>query len=315
MVTEIEVLERGRREVRALAGERYDVAATLAVGGMSIVYRGLDTATGREVALKLLDTTRRSGVEDRERFRREARISAELTHPHIVPCHDFLSRGEAALAVMEFVPGESLAGRLKRGRMPAAELLPILVAMSDALAHAHSRGVVHRDVTPGNILLRESDGWAFLTDFGIATLATSEHSRSEVAKGFGTPAFMSPEQAMGRWDADQRTDVYSLGLVAWRALAGRLPFAGDTDVSLAAQRTVKDVPPVRREVPEVSRALARVLDRAVRRDPARRWADGRALHRALLEVGSAGAGTGLMGSGAAERIAALAAVLIGTRPA
>jgi serine/threonine-protein kinase len=309
-VDEIEVLERGRRDVRALAGDRYEVAATLAVGGMSIVYRGFDHASARPVALKLLDTTRGASLEDRERFRREALISARLEHPHVVPCYEFHTRGIAALAVMRYVPGGTLAARLGRnGRMTAAELLPVLIAVSDALAHTHSQQVIHRDVTPGNILLEAGTGRPFLSDFGIATLGTSEHSRSEVVKGFGTPAFMSPEQVMGRWDADHRTDIYSLGLVAWRALAGRLPFAADSDISLAAQRTVKDVLPIRREAPEVPAALAGIIGRAVRRDPKRRWADARSLHQALVMARATITGEGQARRSLARTLARASAAL------
>jgi serine/threonine-protein kinase len=241
-----------------------------------------DRLEGKQVALKLLDPRQGASIENRERFRREALISARLAHPHLVPCHDFHHRDNLAMAVMRYIPGQSLADLLPPGRrLPVDQVLRIVMAIADALSHAHAAGVVHRDVKPANILLHEEDGWPFLTDFGIATLRTSEHSRSEVGKGFGTPAFMSPEQALGRWDADFRTDIYSLGLVAYRALAGRLPFEAESAVSLAALRTVHNAPPLSSLAPEVPPRLAAIVDRCLARDPRRRWRSCAALIAAL----------------------------------
>lgn len=281
--TETEELRGYCAQVADLAGDRYEVLRLLARGGMSVVLLALDRVEGRRVALKLLDREQGAAIENRERFRREALISAALQHPHVVPCHDFIHRGHLAMAVMRYVPGRSLADRVADGRrLSAPHALAILIPIADALARAHRQGVVHRDVKPANILLQDGDLWPFLTDFGIATLRTSEHSRSEVSKGFGTPAFMSPEQALGRWDADFRTDIYSLGLVAYRVLAGRLPFQGESDVSLAAQRATRDAPRLRSLAPEVPEALARIIDRCLARDPRRRWKSMAALRNALI---------------------------------
>jgi len=280
--TEVEELEAFEHQVSLLAGGRYEVERIIARGGMSVVLLAFDRLDGRQVALKLLDPKQGASIENRERFRREALISARLAHPHIVPCHDFLHRDNLAVAVMRYIPGGSLAELLPDGRrLSVDQVLRIVIPIADALSHTHAAGVVHRDVKPANILLHEDHGWPFLTDFGIATLRTSEHSRSEVGKGFGTPAFMSPEQALGRWDADFRTDIYSLGLVAYRALAGRLPFQAESAISLAALRTVRDAPPVRTLVPEVPPRLAAIIDRCLARDPKRRWRSCAALKTAL----------------------------------
>jgi serine/threonine-protein kinase len=280
--TEAQELAEFQGQVTLLTGERYEVDRVIARGGMSVVLLAFDQLEGKQVALKLLDPRQGAAIENRERFRREAMISARLAHPHIVPCHDFHHRGNLAMAVMRYIPGQSLGDLLPEGRrLPVEEVLRIVIAIADALAHTHAEGIVHRDVKPANILLHADGSWPFLTDFGIATLRTSEHSRSEVYKGFGTPAFMSPEQALGRWDADLRTDVYSLGLVAYRALSGRLPFTAESTVALAAQRTIKNAPPLVTLAPDVPPVLAAIIDRCLARDPRRRWRSAAALRDAL----------------------------------
>jgi len=183
-----EQLEACRRGVTLLTGGRYEVIRVLAKGGMSVVLLGLDLARARRVAIKLLDPAQGSSIENRERFRREAMISAQLEHPHIVPCYEFVHQGRLALAIMRYIPGTSLDDRLADDRRLTVDAtLAMLIPLADALALAHRHGVVHRDVKPANILIQDQteNDWPFLTDFGIATLRTSDHSRSEVGKGFG----------------------------------------------------------------------------------------------------------------------------------
>jgi serine/threonine-protein kinase len=149
--------------------------------------------------------------------------------------------------------------------------------MADALAHAHDRGVIHRDVKPANILIQEDDGWPFLTDFGIATLRTSDASRAEVTQRFGTPEFMAPEQMLGSWDADHRADIYSLGLTAYLALTGRLPFE-------AAERVAVDPTPLNDVAPHVPPRLASLVDRCLERVPRRRWRHARQVRDRLSRL-------------------------------
>ncbi len=275
-------LARWREGVAGLTGGRYEVTRLIARGGMSVVLLGWDREERRAVALKLLDPEQGGALEDRERFRREARIASDLAHPHIVPCWGSYHCGSLTLTVLRHIPGVSLADRLEQaGRLTTREALAILTPIADALAHAHQRGVIHRDVKPANILLHAEDGWSFLTDFGVATLRTSEHSRSEVARGFGTPAYMAPEQVLGRWDADGRSDIYSLGVVAYQLLAGRLPFSSETTMGLAVQRTVYNAPSLAEVAPWVPERLAVIVDRCLAREPERRWQSMAQLHRAL----------------------------------
>jgi serine/threonine-protein kinase len=277
-------LRESARLVAAATHLRYDLMREIGRGGMSRVYLARDREAGCPVAIKLLLQSPGTTVADRERFRREAWIATRLLHPHIVPCHEFVSRHGLALAVMRYVPGASLADVLAQGRrFSVNEVVALLAPIADALAYAHQSGVIHRDVKPANILLHAEDSSPFLTDFGIATLRTSEQSRSEAAKPFGTPEFMSPEQAAGVWDADHRSDVYSLGLVAYLLLTGELPFRGSTPLALAAQRVVHEPPPLATVTSGVPLRLARVVDRCLARDPGRRWRDAGALRRALLD--------------------------------
>ena len=284
---ELGTIEAGRlayehARLTEAVGHRYDVIRQIGEGGMSRVFLGWDRIEGRRVALKVLSPRLAASVEDRERFRREALIASRLNHPHIVPCYEFLLRDGTAVAVMRYVPGVSLAARLRGGRrLDAAQVVRVLAPIADALALMHARDVVHRDVKPANILLHTDDDWPFITDFGIATLKTSEHSRSEATRRFGTPEFMSPEQALGSWDADHTSDVYSLGLVAYLALAGELPFRGGSPMAQIAQRATLDVAPLLDRAPEVPRRLAAVVDRCLHRSPARRWPTAQALRDAL----------------------------------
>jgi serine/threonine protein kinase len=271
-----------RDRVARLVGERYQVVRLLGRGGMSQVYLAWDRAADRRVAIKLLDAGLTGSVEDRERFRRETLIAAQLDHPHILACFDSLHRPDLAFAVMPYVLGRSLDDLIADGcPLPWPQIVALLVPIADALGHAHARGVIHRDVKPANILIRDGDGRPFLTDFGIATLRTSEASRAEVSQRFGTPEFMSPEQVLGVWDADHRSDIYSLGLTAYVALSGRFPFDARTPVGHAAQRVAAAPARLRTVAPEVPRRLADVIDRCLRREPRRRWPSATRLREAL----------------------------------
>lgn len=273
------------RVARTLGGDQqFEVIRPLGSGGMGQVWLAWDLIRGHQVALKFLHPMLATSLENRERFRREALIATRFLHPHIVRCFEFRCDREAVALVMQYVRGVPLEWQLRGGRQLGPDFAGrVLVPMADALAHLHRHGVIHRDVKPSNILLRAEDGRPFLTDFGIATLLTSDQSRAEIARRFGTPEFMAPEQAAGDCEADHRSDIYSLGLVGFYALAGRLPFRG-SGLALIAQRVALDLPPLCEFAPHVSPALGPVIDRCLAREPRRRWRDAGALRDALARA-------------------------------
>src|SRR5688500_10438666 len=198
---------------RALGGQ-YDVVRQLGTGGMGAVYLARDRALDRLVAIKVLRPEAAATPESRERFKREARTAAGLTHPHVVPLHSFGEAGDTMFFVMGYVPGESLGRRLSRDVSIAPdEGARILAELADALDYAHRQGVVHRDIKPDNILLDDATGRAMLADFGIAragTIGTGERALTQDGVALGTPHYMSPEQAVGDAVIDGRSDLYSL---------------------------------------------------------------------------------------------------------
>lgn len=267
-----------------LAG-RFKIRRLIGRGGMSSVYLAWDHALERKVAIKVLAPEFVNQVEDRERFRREARIAADLFHPNIVPVYASEQCNGLTFVVMHYVAGSSLAARLDSiGALPVDESVEILTGLANALDAVHRIGVVHRDIKPDNILLDEVSGRPMLTDFGVATVSTSEHSRSEVSKALGTPQYMSPEHALGEQAADARSDLYSLGVVGYRMLTGRLPFNGGSAQSIVAQHVALEAPPVAHYAPHVPEPIARVVDRCLAKSPNKRWADAASFRAALLKA-------------------------------
>ncbi|HEX9610480.1 MAG TPA: serine/threonine-protein kinase, partial [Gemmatimonadales bacterium] len=264
----------------ALAG-RYSLERELGRGGMGIVYLARDLRLERVVAIKLLPPERARDDGLRQRFVREARTAAKLSHPHIIPIHAVEETGAFVYFVMAFVDGETLGARVRReGRLKPHEAARVLREVAWALAYAHAQGVVHRDVKPDNILLERGAGRALVLDFGIARLvqAPGVSGAGELA---GTPEYMSPEQASG--DAvDGRADLYSLGVVAFLALTGRLPFTAPTVPALLVQHVT--APPPRLEAPGAPRVLVGAVERCLAKDPAARFQSGEALADALSGV-------------------------------
>jgi serine/threonine protein kinase len=212
------------RCVAAVAG-LYHIEAEIGRGGMAVVYRATDTRLRRKVALKVLPPELAYRQEVRTRFLREAEMSARLSHPHIVPIYSVDEVDGLVYFAMGLVEGEPLAALLAREpRPPLAMVRRVLREVADALHYAHGQGVVHRDIKPDNILIERDTGRALVTDFGIARAAEGDQRLTVTGIAVGTPAYMSPEQAMGEREVDARADIYALGVVGYQMLAGELPF-------------------------------------------------------------------------------------------
>ena len=274
-----------RDQIAELLGANFQVVREIGRGGMGVVFLARDIALHRLVAIKALRYEFTSSEEHRERFRREARWTARLSHPGIVPVYGFGEVGDLVYIVMKYVHGESLAERMRRGeRMPADETRRLLRDLSLALDSAHHDGVVHRDLKPENILIERGSGRAMLTDFGVALVRSMDPVRSEVARAFGTPHYMSPEQAVGELDLDGRSDLYSLGVLGYYMLSGKLPFDAPTFEALAAKHIGEGQVPLHEAAPHAPRALCDVIDRALSKSRDLRWRSGRELADALASA-------------------------------
>jgi serine/threonine-protein kinase len=249
---------------------RYEVEELVGTGGMSSVYRARDRMLERLVALKVLHPHYGDDEEYVERFRREARSVAQLSHPHIVTVID---RGEddgQQFIVFEYVDGENLKQLLARtGPLPTRRALELAMEIADALAFAHEHGLIHRDVKPQNVLMTP-DGDAKVTDFGIARSIDVEHGVTQTGTVLGTSNYLSPEQACGK-PTTPSTDVYSLGVVLYELLTGEVPFPGENFVAVAMKHMNEMPPDLLEQRPDVPLRLAAAVDRALEKEPARRF--------------------------------------------
>jgi predicted Ser/Thr protein kinase len=269
--------------------DRYEIERELGRGAMGVVYLANDPRLHRKVALKTYalpdGVTEAMAKEFQARFLREAQAAAGLSHPGLVTIYD---AGEdlathAPFIAMEYVPGESLKQRLDRGRRLEPEwVLAMGAVLAEALHTAHRKGIVHRDIKPANILIREGDGAAKLADFGVARLKASELTQSGAF--LGSPGYMSPEQIRGA-AVDGRSDLFSLAVVLYEALSGKRPFDGNDLVSLAHSIAYDTQVPLSRQFPGCSAAMDRFFDRALEKDPAKRFADGAAFREAFVAAG------------------------------
>jgi hypothetical protein len=260
----------------AVAG-RYSIDRELGRGGMGIVYLAKEVHLDRMVAIKLLPPERAAEAGLRERFLREARLAAKLSHPNIIPIHSVEETGGFVYFVMAFVDGETLAQRVRtRGPLPSSEGARVLREVAWALAYAHAQGLVHRDVKPDNILLETATGRVMVADFGIAAAAGD----LEAVGVSGTPEFMSPEQALGK-HTDGRTDIYCLGATAYYAFSGRLPFEGKSATEILAKHVTETPPQLSALGLTVPRKLALLVERCLAKEPEHRPASAQALAEQL----------------------------------
>ena len=271
--------------VVAAVGDLYDVGEEIGRGGMAIVYRALDLRLRRHVAVKVLPPEYAFRHDVKERFLREAQTAAQLSHPNIVPIFSVDERQGIVYFAMALVEGESLAQRLGRGLAPAFdEVRRILHDVADALAYAHARGVVHRDIKPDNILIDLHAARPMVTDFGIARAAEADSRLTVTGVAVGTPAYMSPEQALGEREVDGRSDIYSLGVVGYQLLAGELPFKANNTPAMMMKH-ISEIPrPLAERRRDVPRALAAAVERALAKKPEDRWPDAAAFRDAVLGI-------------------------------
>ena len=263
-------------------GAQYTIQRLLGRGGMGAVYLALDRSLERLVAIKVLSPDTASAPTHRERFRREARIAAQLSHPNIVPLFAYGEVEDLWYYVMGYVPGESLAERLAfEGPLPCESVRRILAELGGALDYAHRHGVIHRDVKPENVLLDDESGRAMLADFGVAKSADALERLSVTGFTVGTPYYMSPEQALGSAELDGRSDIYSLGVLAYVMLTGREPFAGGDLQQVALSHVTRDPPRLLDVAPHTPADLAAAVVRCLARDPADRWPNGHSLRDAI----------------------------------
>lgn len=262
---------------------RYKILSEVGRGGMAAVYRALDPAFDREVALKVLPAEMLHDPSFRARFQREARIVAALEHAAIVPVHDFGEEDGQPFFVMRLMSGGSLVERLRRGPLPIEEATRILAAIAPALDEAHARGVIHRDLKPGNILFDQHDN-PYLSDFGIAKLAESGATLTASYAIIGTPAYMSPEQARGEKDIDGRSDVYSLGAILFEMLCGRVPYEAETPTGQIVKHITEPVPNILELRPDLPYTCQMVIEGAMAKDRTSRYATATELSQALKGV-------------------------------
>lgn len=277
--------------VRDTFARIHPIIRRLGAGASGAVYLARDNALHRVVALKVLAPDLAQDPGARDRFQVEARVNARLCHPNIVPVHHLAETAGIPYLTMRYVPGMPLGYHVwRRETWPLEQVARVLSDVAGALDYAHREQVVHRDVKPENILLDKHTGSAMLADFGIArgvSLNAMRSDQREAERGFlwGTPHFMSPEQAAGHLEIDGRADLYALGIIGYALLAGRLPFEGDSVLDLMGQHLNAAPPDLERLADSGARRLVPVIMQCLAKHPNDRWADGRSLREAILEAG------------------------------
>jgi serine/threonine protein kinase/Tfp pilus assembly protein PilF len=249
----------------------YRVMEQLGQGGMATVYKAYHAALDRYVALKVLHPAFGEDPNFEARFQREARLVAKLDHPNIVSIYDYSEHDKRPFLVMKFIEGETLKARMARGPLAADELAKIIEAIGSALAYAHKMGILHRDIKPSNVLLT-TDGSIYLADFGLARIASMGESTLSGDMIMGTPQYISPEQAMGKKDLDEGTDIYSFGVMLYEMVVGQVPFNADTPFSIIHDHIYSPLPiphTINASVPE---SVERVLLKTLSKERADRYA-------------------------------------------
>ena len=268
--------------IGTLLNDRYRLEEQIGSGGMSTVYRAYDPTLERWVAIKLMHSAISSDPDQLERFRREARTVARLSHPHVVTVIDFGEDDGMPYIVLEYIEGETLKERIRRmGRLPVAEAVAYAIEIGRALSAAHAERLVHRDVKPQNVLI-DREGRAKVTDFGIAR-SLEVQGLTAPGRVLGTTDYVAPEQALGH-DVTEQSDLYSLAVVLFEMLTGEVPFKAESQVAVAMKHVRDPLPDVQRLRPEVSSALAAVVDHASAKETANRYSTATDMVSDLEEV-------------------------------
>jgi len=272
-----------RDRLQLALGDGFEVRTLLGQGGFGLVFTAFDKRLKRDLAVKVLRTELAKAGSFLDRFEREAMTAAQLRHPNIVPIYSIGEKDGLAYIVMPLIHGETLQALLERdGPLPLAETCRILVDAAGALAAAHSVGLIHRDIKPDNIMLEGPERRVLLMDFGIAKiLSNTDASLTGTGVLIGTPLYMSPEQASGDRDVDQRSDIYSLGIVAYHMLTGKPPFGGTSGADLIRQHVLTPAADVRVSRPNVPTMLAGTVMRCLRKERDKRWQTAGELQSAL----------------------------------
>ncbi len=250
---------------------QYKVISQMGSGGMATVYKAYHPRLDRTVAIKMLHEAFQEDKNFLARFEREAQIVAKLEHPHIVPVFDFDEFNGRPYLVMKYIEGHTLKAELEDHPLTIQEILRIMPPIGDALDYAHRQGVLHRDIKPSNIIL-DTNGTPYLTDFGLARIAQLGDSTLSQDVLLGTPHYISPEQAMGNRDLDSRTDLYSLGVVLFELVVGRVPFSADTPFAVIHDQIYRPLPKPSSINPEIPPQVDAVLEKALAKAPADRYA-------------------------------------------
>ncbi len=266
----ISATQDGSELIGEVVGDRYRIEEVVGAGGMATVYKAFDATLERPVALKVMRREVTGDADQLERFRREARAAAKLSHAHIVTVIDAGEENSRPYIVFEFIEGETLKQRIKsHGPLPITEAVAYAIEVGGALMAAHAAGLVHRDVKPQNVLI-DSAGHAKVADFGIARELEASDGLTKTGRVLGTTDYVSPEQAMGE-DVTGQSDVYSLGIVLFEMLTGEVPFKGENHVAVAMKHVKEQLPDVQRRRPEVSSTLAAVIEKMTAKEPVDRY--------------------------------------------